>query len=174
MHLICWTNDHFIKKHWNFDEIFDFRGCGFSKFSKISIFGLLTIVSCTVFCEDFHCGNEELIRRSKWWFMSKLHFLENFRFFLIEKSIYCTCMLTADPPPRACKTVPTCITSGAPPPSKQRGAPSYYRSPRVWKAAGNNIDIPAAHACEMLRASGRFSRSPRSVSYTHLTLPTSG
>ena len=29
LHLICWTNDHFIKKHWNFDEIFDFRGCRF-------------------------------------------------------------------------------------------------------------------------------------------------
>ena len=78
LHLICWTNDHFIKKHWNFDEIFDFRGCGFSKFSKISIFGLLTIASYTVFCGDFHCGNEELIRRSKWWFMTKLHFFYNF------------------------------------------------------------------------------------------------
>ena len=29
LHLICWTNDHFIKKHLNFDEIFDFRGCRF-------------------------------------------------------------------------------------------------------------------------------------------------
>ena len=29
LHLICWTNDHFIKKHWNFDEIFDVRGCRF-------------------------------------------------------------------------------------------------------------------------------------------------
>ena len=42
-----------------------FEGADFSKFSKISMFGLLTIASYTVFCEDFHCGNEELIRRSK-------------------------------------------------------------------------------------------------------------
>ena len=75
MHLICWTNDHFIKKHWNFQEKHDFPGCGFSKFSNISIFRLLTIVSCTVFCQDFHCGNEELIRRSKSWIMTKLHIL---------------------------------------------------------------------------------------------------
>ena len=52
-----------------------FQGADFSKFSKISIFGLLTIVSYTPFCKDFHCGNEELFRRSKWWFMTKLHFL---------------------------------------------------------------------------------------------------
>ena len=75
MHLICWTNDHFIKKHWNFQVKHDSPGCGFSKFSKISIFGLLTIAFYTVFCQDFHCGNEELIRRSKWWFMTKLQFL---------------------------------------------------------------------------------------------------
>ena len=42
--------------------------------SKISMFGLLAIVSYTVFCQDFHCGNEELFRRSKLWFMTKLHF----------------------------------------------------------------------------------------------------
>ena len=53
MHLICWTNDHFIKKHWNFQENDDFPGCGFSKFSKISIFGLLTIASYTVFLRGF-------------------------------------------------------------------------------------------------------------------------
>ena len=37
----------------------------FSNFSKISILGLLTIVFYTVFCQDFHCGNEEFVRRSK-------------------------------------------------------------------------------------------------------------
>ena len=81
LHLICWTNDHFIKKHWNFQEKHDFPGCRFSKFSKISIFGLLTIASYTVFCEDYHCGNEELTRRSKWWFMTKLHFFLKNRIF---------------------------------------------------------------------------------------------
>ena len=90
--LRCWTNDYFIKKHWNFDEIFDFPGCGFSKFSKISIFGLLTIVCYTVFCGYFHCGNEELIRRSKWWFMTKLHFFIKNEFliiiFLTSESIF--------------------------------------------------------------------------------------
>ena len=81
--LRCWTNDHFFKKHWNFDEIFDFRGCGFFKFSNISIVGLLTNVSYTVFfCQDFHCGNEELFRRGKWWFMTKLHFYKHFGVFL--------------------------------------------------------------------------------------------
>ena len=49
----CWTNDPVIKKHWNFYEIFDVRGCGFFEFSKISILGLLTIVSYTVFLLGF-------------------------------------------------------------------------------------------------------------------------
>ena len=30
----------------------------FSKFSKISIFGLLNIASYTVVCQDFHCGKD--------------------------------------------------------------------------------------------------------------------
>ena len=47
------------------EEKHDVRGCGFFEFSKISMFGLLTTVSYTVFSQDFHCGNEELIRRSK-------------------------------------------------------------------------------------------------------------
>jgi len=38
LHLICWTNDHFIKKHWNFQAKHDFPGCGFSKFSKSRFF----------------------------------------------------------------------------------------------------------------------------------------
>ena len=52
-----------------------FEDADFLIFSNISMFGLLTTVSCTVFCQDFHCGNENLIRRSKWWFMTKLHIL---------------------------------------------------------------------------------------------------
>ena len=59
------------------------------EFLNISIFGLLTIVSCTVFCQDFHCGNEELIRRSKWWFMTELHFLSKFRFFFSRFFLGC-------------------------------------------------------------------------------------
>ena len=33
MHLICWTNDHFIKKHWNF-----WRGTRFSRVRILRIF----------------------------------------------------------------------------------------------------------------------------------------
>ena len=49
---------------------------GFFEFSKISIFGLLTIASYGVFCQDFHCGNEEFVRRSKCRFMTEFHFLQ--------------------------------------------------------------------------------------------------
>ena len=76
----CWTVDHVIKKHWNFDEDFDFRGCGFFDVSKIVIFRDLTNVSYTVVYADSHCGNEEFLGRSKWSFMTKLHFLWSFRF----------------------------------------------------------------------------------------------
>ena len=63
----------------------------FWTFSKISIFGLLTIASYTVFCQDFHCGNEELIRRSKWWFMTELLFYKKINlfsdFFGVQKAL---------------------------------------------------------------------------------------
>ena len=91
MHLICWTNDHFIKKTLKFSKRNTiFQDADFSEFSKISIFGLLTIVSYTVFCQDFHCGNEALFRRSKWRFMTKLHFFlkfQCFRFVEDEKTL---------------------------------------------------------------------------------------
>ena len=51
--LICGTNDHFIKKHWNFDEIFDFPGCGFSKFSKIWLSKGLNPSLYSIFHGDF-------------------------------------------------------------------------------------------------------------------------
>ena len=40
-------------KNTKFDEMFDFRGCGFFEFSKIAIFGGLTNVSYTVFVALF-------------------------------------------------------------------------------------------------------------------------
>ena len=50
----CWTDDPVIKKHRNFEEIFDVRGCDFSIFSQIAISGDLTSVPYTVFLFFLH------------------------------------------------------------------------------------------------------------------------
>ena len=31
----CWAINYFIQKYCNFEEMFDFRGCGFFEYSKI-------------------------------------------------------------------------------------------------------------------------------------------
>ena len=41
------------------EEKHGFRGCGILECSKDLVFGCLTNVSYSVFCEDFHCGNED-------------------------------------------------------------------------------------------------------------------
>ena len=70
----CPTVDPVIKKH--FDEIVAFRGCGFFECPQISNLGGLTNVSHTVFYALFHCvATRFFFRRSKWWFMTKLHLL---------------------------------------------------------------------------------------------------
>ena len=53
MHLICWTNDHVIKKHWNFQEKHDFPGCGFSKFSKSPFFDFWPLYPVQFFARIF-------------------------------------------------------------------------------------------------------------------------
>ena len=79
-----WTVEHVINKHWHVDKDFYFQGCDFFEFSKIVIFTDLTNVSYTVLYALSHCGNEDFFGRSKWSFMTQLHFLCNSRcpFFL--------------------------------------------------------------------------------------------
>ena len=47
----------------------------FRIFEYLDVWGFDQCILYSFFCEDFHCGNEEFSRRSKWWFMSKLHVL---------------------------------------------------------------------------------------------------
>ena len=65
-----------IKKHVKFDEIFDVRGCGFFEFSKIAIFGGLTIVSYTVFYALFHCGNEDFFSKKQMMVYDQITFFD--------------------------------------------------------------------------------------------------
>ena len=53
MHLICWTNDHFIKKHWNFKRNTIFQGADFRNFRKSRFFDFWPLYPVQFFARIF-------------------------------------------------------------------------------------------------------------------------